>query len=490
VEKSKSTKMVPAANGVALDDDGIPVDKHVDVERSGKVIIIPEGMKYGEARVWLSRKEKSEEEMVKVIEEVHAYPLDGALALAKALARTYGWVSQEPTPGFFGPKPPYMVSLPIGPNEGDTVQVPWGAFSIPNVEGQLMTLAAKSGGQPILVIAADVKKKHADAVKQLATLTREIVKTESVYRGKAVIVSFPEDEDEDVNFNEPPKFFDVSKVVESDLVLPADIDALVRVNLFAPIENTEACRKHRVPLKRGVLMEGPYGVGKTLTANVTAKKANENGWTFIYLKDVRQLDKAVRFGSQYQPAVIFAEDIDRAVSGGRTSEMDTILNTVDGVDSKSSEVMIVLTTNHIENINKAMVRPGRLDAVIPMRAPDVDAVHRLVRLYARGLLDEKEDVMDACRALDGQIPAVVREVVERSKLGAIGRGAKTLRINGGDLLTAAKSMLAHLALMRPEPEDFRSDEEKAAAVLGDSIVKAAAVRAASPTNGHTKEARA
>jgi SpoVK/Ycf46/Vps4 family AAA+-type ATPase len=75
---------------------------------------------------------------------------------------------------------------------------------------------------------------------------------------------------------------------------------------------------HKVPLKRGVLLEGPYGTGKTLTAFVTAKKCVENGWTFIMLDRVAALKEALTFARMYAPAVVFAEDIDRSVEGERT----------------------------------------------------------------------------------------------------------------------------------------------------------------------------
>lgn len=441
-------------------------EKNVDIVREGKVIVIPEGMKLGEAREWLARKEKSEEENVNVFEQVEAFPLDGAYAFTKALSRIYGWVDLQPTPGFWGPTPPAMVGMEVG--IGKSVQVPWGQFAIPNVEGHLNTAFAVKDGRLIFAIRGMVKRKNLDDVAKIAKLTREIVKAESVYRGKAIAISFPEDEDE-FDPNAAPEFFDTSAVREEELVFPKEVEDMVGVNLFTPIEHTAACREHQIPLKRGILLEGPYGVGKTLTADVTAKKAVENGWTFIYLDDVRKLQRAIYFAQQYQPAVIFAEDIDRVLKGERTSEMDAVLNTIDGVDTKHNEIMVVLTTNHVDDINKAGIRPGRLDAVIPVRPPDADAVGRLIRLYSRTLLPAGEDISAACNTLAGQIPAVIREVVERSKLSAIRRRGPTLTLKGEDLELAAKSMMAHVKLMATKVKDTRSDVEKAAGVLASAL---------------------
>lgn len=61
--------------------------------------------------------------------------------------------------------------------------------------------------------------------------------------------------------------------------------------------------------------------------------------------------------------------------------MATYINTLDGVDSKKHEIMVVLTTNDKRAIHPAFVRPGRIDAVIPILPPDNDATVRLVRSY-------------------------------------------------------------------------------------------------------------
>jgi transitional endoplasmic reticulum ATPase len=68
------------------------------------------------------------------------------------------------------------------------------------------------------------------------------------------------------------------------------------------------------------------------------------------------------------------------------------LNEIDGVESKGKELITILTSNHAENINQAMLRPGRLDAVLSIQAPDAFAAEKLIRLYARGLILERESL--------------------------------------------------------------------------------------------------
>jgi transitional endoplasmic reticulum ATPase len=139
--------------------------------------------------------------------------------------------------------------------------------------------------------------------------------------------------------------------------------------------------------------------------------------------------------------------------------VDGILNTLDGVGTKESEIITILTTNHVDNINKAMLRPGRLDAVLTVTPPDGPTAVKLARQYARGLLDDSNALELAGQEMAGMIPAVIREVVERSKLWAIGRAGgdlSKLALTADDLVGAAQGMQDHLTLLAEEqkvPQD-------------------------------------
>jgi transitional endoplasmic reticulum ATPase len=210
-----------------------------------------------------------------------------------------------------------------------------------------------------------------------------------------------------------------------------------------------------------------------MTAYVAAKYAEDNGWTFLYLKDVNDLAIAIQFAKMYGPSVIFAEDLDNALgTSQRNTDVNGILNTIDGVDTKDSEIIVVLTTNHVDRINKAMLRPGRLDAVINVMPPNGEAAVKLVHQYARGLLKTDDDFTNVSKLLNGKIPAVIREVVERAKLAAIAAApTEDLIITAKALEIAAKSMSGQLALLTPQEPDDRSDIEKAADVLVTAFQK-------------------
>lgn len=458
------------------DDELYTKFKDVSLERGGNKITLPDNMSYRAAHVWLERMEEAETKKVAINELIDAHPMEGAKALAEVLDEVFGFTDMIKIPGdFFTPDIlPTMHSLEVGFQK--TVQVPWGRISVPQFGAGyfIETSIALKGQDFIFKLEGEVMQRDKDLVAKIAELTRKKVREHSIYRGKAIYLNFPDPDDKDgrgnpkFNINNAPSFMNAGAFDESSLVFSKDLQDIIETNIIVPITKTQLCRDLRIPLKRGILLEGPYGTGKTLTANMTAKKAVENGWTFLYLQNPKNLSRAIRFAAKYQPAVIFMEDVDRVFGGDRDEDMNNVLNTLDGIDTKSAEVMVVLTTNHLELFNRAALRPGRLDAVISVSAPDAEAVKRLLYGYASGKIESGADLTAVCEKLANAetIPAVIREVVERAKLGALRHATSTdVKLRADDLMVATNAMMAHLSLVREEQEDTRETGEK----IADSI---------------------
>lgn len=429
-------------------------NQDVDIVREGTKITLPAKpapMPIDNAIEALQRKKNDEEKKIVVVEYIKAFPLDGAVAFMEAMKEIYGWASPVPTPGFFGSSPPTMIGVQTGVDS--TRQVIFGRFELPSIEGYIETKVHKNPQDEVcFTIVGKLMKRDTHLVEELAKKTREIVKERSIYKGKAI--HFRTDEDGDVDFTVSPMFIDTTKTVEAELILNDNTNQFIDTSVFTPIKHTEMCRTHKIPLNRGILLEGIYGVGKTMIARQVAQTCEANNWTFLMIDKTQSLESALVFAQRYSPAVVFCEDIDRGTSE-RDDAANGLLNTIDGIVSKDSEVICIMTTNHVERINKAMLRPGRLDSVITISPPDKEAVQKLLRVYGRELIADDENLDQISQILSGQIPAFIREVMERSKLFAISR------INGGmmiitqaDLLVAAAEMKEHLALLnRPDPTE-------------------------------------
>lgn len=444
-----------------------------EVVYHGEQLTLPEGMGMDEAIALLERRRDYLEEEVQVQRTFNVFPWDGANALAEALTKQFGWAAAEGTPGFFGKRPPALLNIEVGPNK--TKQIPWGRFSLPGVSGYVQTAATRKDGRICFVAAAEVLRKDEGVINRLFDSIAEYLKKHSIYAGQAIKIRFRDDDGDLLDMPEP-KFLDTSATGREQLIYSREVQEAIETNLFTPIERVQDCLDNDIPIKRGVLLGGPYGTGKTMAATVASKLAVDCGVTYLYVPRSDELSDAIEFAKQYQDTacVVFCEDIDRAVSGERSVAMDDILNILDGIDTKASKIITVLTTNHLENINPAMLRPGRLDAIINVQAPDAEAVERLIRLYGHGTVAEDADLGPASELLAGTIPAVIAEVVKRAKLVQLQLqepGSPVQCISGNAVLKAAETMQDQIELLREQSKP-REAEPTFNEVMGGAVAHA------------------
>lgn len=449
-----------------------------EIVHAGEKLILPEGVSLPQARDLITRRMEYEEEDVDMSETFDVFPWDGAAALDTVLKRIYGWSpAQSIDMGFFGKIAPKMINVDL--DHDKKMAVPWGQFGLPNISGSVSTGVDRKEGRLVFEISASVKRKSEPVVQRLFKELREYIRDGgSIYQGKAIKIRF-RDDDGDVLRMPEPKFMRTDDVDQTQLVYSREVHSSIETNLFTPIQRVMDLKANGIPIKRGVLLGGKYGTGKTLAAKVAAKLAVQNGITFIYVSRADELADAIGFAKQYQsPAsVVFCEDIDRAMNGDRSVEMDDILNIIDGIDSKNANIMVVLTTNFLNNINAAMLRPGRLDAVIDVKAPDAEAVQRLLRVYGGDAIDMAEDLTEVGEVLDGHIPAVIAEVVKRAKLSQLRLnppGQPVTNLSSDALLEAATTMSMQLQLLHD------ADAEKAGPPTLDTALREAVREAVRP----------
>lgn len=438
-----------------------------EMEYQGKKITLPSDparMPIPNAIEHLQRLQKAKETKSNPTEFIKCFPFDGLVAFQRALEHLFGWASAEMVPTMFGPQPPQPLSVQTGPGHDDFVVVPRGEFSIPalpNSDRVGIQFTRTDAGEFGITIYAKTTREFENVVRAIAKTTREFLEAESIYKGKALRLF--DDGNVGLDLDRQPEFINTQKIRAQDLHLNPDVMRMVETSIFTPMRFSDLCRRHNVPLKRGVLLEGPYGVGKSLISTITSQVAVDCGWTFITIENPHALRDTLHLARQYQPCIVFCEDIDRAVSLDRDDEANEILNVVDGILSKTAEVMVVFTTNHVDQISKAMLRPGRLDAVISVPPPDKETIMKLMRHYGGGIVDPNADLNRPAEVLEGQIPATIREVVERSKLHTIPRldAEEAVYVTADDLVATALSMTRHLELLNAPDEE----EEPAEVVL-------------------------
>lgn len=369
-------------------------------------------------------------------------PNDVAAALMATLKNLFGTTGVgQATYSFFGKQNPTFRTIDVGYRQ--TMQVPDGWTQFPPLDGQIAVGGVKDAELGnVGIVRVQCPRRHRAAVEGLFIAMERYLETGSIYKGRAI------------DGAGTPNFLNTTTVNPKDVVYTQDVMRQLMANVWVLIEHTEKLRAKGVPLKRAVLLEGPYGTGKSLAGMITAQKAVDNGWTYIFCRPQDNLETVMRTAQMYAPAVVFFEDIDVVADENDPTKISRLLDTFDGITSKGVPVIGVLTTNNVDKIHKGMLRPGRMDAVIHIGALDQEGVRKLVeaKLGAENLMDVDYGVV--FKAFEGFVPAFAAEAIDRVRRYGIARnhGEMPEFFTTEDLVDAAEGLRPQLELMEGAKE--------------------------------------
>ncbi len=158
----------------------------------------------------------------------------------------------------------------------------------------------------------------------------------------------------------------------SDLTLSPSIRKQLSTNVLEFFGQKDWYKKNGLPWKRGLILHGPPGNGKTQTIRALI---NEAKVATIYVRSLRgyrvppetSIKRIFQRAREIAPCVIVMEDIDSLISPGIRSYF---LNELDGMRNLDG-VMTVATTNHLASLDVAIRnRPSRFDVKIEFSNPD------------------------------------------------------------------------------------------------------------------------
>ena len=351
---------------------------------------------------------------------------------------------------FHGPRPGNVtrISLPSGP-AGETRECLRAAMILVE-RGEDRIAVLFRGADP----ESDLRGVSVEAVANrdgLATAMtaalRELALRLNVYRGQ--VVSFGHS-----MFGERAsllRFHERPRLTAEDLILPAATFSDVRRQVVGVARNSDRLRAAGQHLKRGLLLYGPPGVGKTHTVRYLVSELV--GTTIVELtgETLGAIRDACSIARSLQPAMIVVEDVDliaqeRDHHGGETPLLFTLLNEMDGL-AEDADVVFLLTTNRVDLLEPALAsRPGRVDQAVHIGLPDRESRRRLVELY-RGALDvDLSRVDDLLERTDGVTASFLKELLRRAAVGAADRedesaDAATLAVSADDLDAALTDLL-------------------------------------------------
>jgi len=181
------------------------------------------------------------------------------------------------------------------------------------------------------------------------------------------------------DFTEDGLVFDIPRVSFSDIAGHHKAKQRLKevINFF---KEPKLLDSFDIAPPKGMLLYGPPGTGKTMLAKAFAKEAelpfiSVTGLELLNPEKTKQIFSKAK---EYAPAIIFIDEIDtigkRGEGKDREVPINKLLSSMDGFsDNKDESIFVIAATNFKENIDDAIVRPGRIEIHIEINNLDKDA---------------------------------------------------------------------------------------------------------------------
>ncbi len=214
----------------------------------------------------------------------------------------------------------------------------------------------------------------------------------------------------------------------NDVMLDEAVEKTIQRQLIDYLAKRRLFQHNQIPQKRGILLYGPPGNGKTMIGRVVASSGQA---TFIWVTaaDAERntgLKNAFALARRLRPAVLFLEDLDFYASHrtlGQNGCLGELLAQMDGLE-RNDGIFVIGTTNDLAAIEPAIKeRPSRFDVVLEIGLPKFPARRKMFAKNLARQIDSEAVLEMAGLRSEGLTGAQVREVSYLAIQEAILRGS-------------------------------------------------------------------
>jgi ATP-dependent 26S proteasome regulatory subunit len=219
-------------------------------------------------------------------------------------------------------------------------------------------------------------------------------------------------------------------------------------------------------LKRGLLLFGPPGTGKTHTTRYLLGRMTRATRLVLTGRMLNAVGPVTELARDLAPSVVVLEDVDlvaedRSFGPGPQPVLFDLLDAMDGA-AADADLLFLLTTNRADLLEPALAaRPGRVDVAVEIPLPDDDARARLLALYGREvpLTLSDAEIRTTVERTEGVTASFLKELVRRAVLEALFDDPAIPAVTGAhvdraldDLLDSTQSVTRSLLGVGTDPE--------------------------------------
>jgi cell division protease FtsH len=218
----------------------------------------------------------------------------------------------------------------------------------------------------------------------------------------------------------------------NDIVLSQEIMTEIEENVLDFFQSRETYIQNGMPRKRGLILFGDPGTGKTLLGKILCSQID---CTFIWVSPSNltlpiEVSHLFEMARELSPTIIYMEDLDfyasnrNAYWGANICILGEILNQMDGFE-ENGDVVVIATTNDIKSIEPALKdRPSRFDRVLELKPPDLLGRKELLRKLLPSGDSVNEITEEIAQQANGFSGAQLNELVILAKKEALRYGDK------------------------------------------------------------------
>jgi cell division protease FtsH len=243
-------------------------------------------------------------------------------------------------------------------------------------------------------------------------------------------------------------FLDRPQVGRDQVILPGDVLGGIEEQVLGVARHADRLLASGQHLKRGVLLYGAPGTGKTHTIGYLLSQLP--GVTVVVLSGavLRLIADACSIARTLQPSVVVVEDVDLIAEEREAGPSAThpllfqLLNEMEGLGA-DMDVTFLLTTNRADLLEPALAqRPGRVDHAVLLPLPDAAARRQLLRLYQANLELDLADPDSVITRTEGVTAPFIRELLRRAALRAAREAPAAGEADGGGPLRVTDAHLS------------------------------------------------